>query len=74
MLRKLFLFSITLLAASAAVFAQNEVSANVNKLGQAMFYINKLYLDTTNLGKLTDSAMEAMTANFTKNQKSGLHF
>lgn len=60
MLRKLFLFTITLLAASVAVFAQNEVSANVNKLGQAMYYINRFYLDTTNLGRLTDNALEAM--------------
>jgi carboxyl-terminal processing protease len=60
MIRKLFLFALTLLSVSVASFAQKDVSANVNKLGQAMFYINRFYLDTTNLGKLTDNALEAM--------------
>ena len=60
MIRKLFLFALTLLSVSVSSFAQKDVSANVNKLGQAMFYINRFYLDTTNLGKLTDNALEAM--------------
>ena len=60
MLKKLFLFTLTLFSVSVASFAQKDVSANVNKLGQAMFYINRFYLDTTNLGKLTDNALEAM--------------
>lgn len=42
------------------VFAQSDLNTQVNKVGQTLFYINKLYLDTTNLVGLTDSALEAM--------------
>lgn len=48
-----FLFTVNLLA-------QNDISINANKLGQTLFYINKLYLDTTNVEKLTDNALNAM--------------
>lgn len=40
--------------------SQKNLSEKVNKLGQAMFFINRLYLDTTNLDSITDKALEAM--------------
>lgn len=43
-------------------FAQNrnDISLNANKLGQTLFFINKMYLDTTNIDNLTDKAIAAM--------------
>lgn len=40
--------------------SQKNMQEKVNKLGQAMFFINRLYLDTTNLDSITDKALEAM--------------
>lgn len=40
--------------------SQRILQEKVNKLGQAMFFINRLYLDTTNLDAITDKALEAM--------------
>lgn len=45
---------------SASGVPQSDISDKLGKLGQAMFYINRLYLDTTNFDILTDKALEAM--------------
>lgn len=49
---------------SSQLFAQsqkrNVVSSSANKLGQTLFYINRMYLDTTNIDSLADKALEAM--------------
>ena len=42
------------------VFAQSDLNLQANKMGQTLFYINKLYLDTTNMVDLTDTALDAM--------------
>lgn len=36
---------------------QSSVSANANKIGQTLFYIERLYLDTANIERLTDNAL-----------------
>ena len=46
-----FLFSFTSLR------GQSSVSAQANKVGQTLFYIERLYLDTTNIERLTDNAL-----------------
>ena len=60
MFRKLFLSLAILLIGFVPMMAQNGIQANVNKLGQIMFFINRFYLDTTDLVKLTDNALDAM--------------
>lgn len=42
------------------VFAQSNIAAYANKLGQTLYYIERLYLDTANLNTLTDKAIEAI--------------
>ena len=49
-----------IITAAGNAFAQNDLNTQVNKVGQTLFYINKLYLDTTNMVQLTDSALDAM--------------
>jgi len=51
----LILFS---LAASAQVI--NDVNKQVTKYGQTIFYINSYYLDTVNVGMLTDEAIKSV--------------
>ena len=43
-------------------FAQqkNEISLNANKLGQTLFFIDRMYLDTANIEDLADKAIVAM--------------
>ena len=53
------LVSLVIILASSA-FAQNNLNMQANKVGQTLFYINKLYLDTTNMVELTDAALDAM--------------
>lgn len=55
-------FSILFLCVFAvcAAFGQNELNSKVNKFGQTLFYINKLYFDTTSLDRLTDQALIAV--------------
>lgn len=45
---------------SGGAYSQKNLSDKVNKMGQAMFFINRLYLDTANMDALTDKALEAM--------------
>lgn len=59
-LTKLSLFLLSIFAAGSFTYAQNDITLQANKLGQTLFYINKLYLDTTSLDKLTDNALVAM--------------
>lgn len=40
--------------------SQNSLSDKVNKLGQTLFFINRLYLDTVNNDNLTDKALIAI--------------
>ena len=40
--------------------AQKSLGEKVNKLGQTMFFINRLYLDTVNMDNLTDKALVAI--------------
>ena len=49
-----------IITAAGNAIAQNDLNTQVNKVGQTLFYINKLYLDTTNMVQLTDSALDAM--------------
>ena len=37
--------------------SQHNVQLQANKVGQTLYYINRLYLDTTNLEKITDHAL-----------------
>ena len=39
---------------------QNNLSMQANKLGQTLFYIQKMYLDTANLESLTNKALTAI--------------
>ncbi|MBQ7773102.1 MAG: S41 family peptidase [Bacteroidales bacterium] len=57
--KHLILLAAGLLAWSFAN-AQNDISLQANKLGQTLFYINKLYLDTASLDRLADKALVAM--------------
>lgn len=59
-LMKLFLLLVPIFSAAGSTFAQNDISLQANKLGQTLFYINRLYLDTANLDKLTDNALVAI--------------
>lgn len=53
--------SFSVSAQNAAVPRQgNKVGLNTNKIGQALFFINRLYLDTANIDKLTDNALTAI--------------
>ncbi len=45
---------------SAAARQSSKVGMNANKLGQALFFIEKLYLDTANVDRLTDNALAAI--------------
>lgn len=45
---------------TSAQVSQNELAGKVNKIGQAMFFINRLYLDTANFENLTDKALVAI--------------
>ena len=47
-------------SSAANIYAQNDLNTQANKVGQTLFYINKLYLDTTNMVELTDAALDAM--------------
>ena len=40
--------------------SQNQVSLQANKLGQTLFFINRLYLDTANLENIADKALVAI--------------
>lgn len=59
-LSRLTLHILVMFAAAGQLFAQNDVTSNANKLGQTLFYINRLYLDTTNLTEITDNALVAI--------------
>ena len=39
---------------------QNSLSMQANKLGQTLYYIQKMYLDTANIETLTNKALAAM--------------
>lgn len=39
---------------------QRQLQEKVNKLGQALFFINRMYIDTVNLDNLTDNALVAI--------------
>lgn len=39
---------------------QSRLSEKVNKLGQTLYFINRLYLDTVNIDNLTDNALAAI--------------
>lgn len=55
-----FKMAVMLLLVSFGAYAQNDVSSHANKIGQTLFYINRLYLDTTNLEKISDKALMAI--------------
>ena len=40
--------------------SQNQVSLQANKIGQTLFFINRLYLDTANLENIADKALVAI--------------
>ena len=40
--------------------SQSQVSLQANKLGQTLFFINRLYLDTANLENIADKALVAI--------------
>ncbi|MBR4088787.1 MAG: PDZ domain-containing protein [Bacteroidales bacterium] len=48
---------IALLFTFSSANGQSSVSANANKIGQTLFYIERLYLDTANIERLTDNAL-----------------
>lgn len=48
---------IALLFTFSSANGQSSVSANANKVGQTLFYIERLYLDTANIERLTDNAL-----------------
>lgn len=53
----IFAISLALLFSTFCATAQSRVSAQANKLGQTLYFIERLYLDTTNLERLTDNAL-----------------
>lgn len=55
-----FIMLIALLFSFTGANAQSDVSKQANKVGQTLFYIDRLYLDTTNLERLTDNALVAV--------------
>lgn len=56
--RSLTIAVLTLVSATA--MAQSDISLYANKVGQTLYFINKLYLDTANLNTLTDNALNAI--------------
>lgn len=60
MTRRCFALLFICLFAVSVASGQNELNSKVNKFGQTLFYINKLYLDTVSLDKLTDKALIAV--------------
>ena len=65
MLRKTtssFFLAILFCMISVLSFAQkqNSLSMQANKLGQTLYYIQKMYLDTTNIETLTNKALTAI--------------
>jgi C-terminal peptidase (prc) len=58
---KRFIISIFILLLPLFALAQNnKVSAGTYKLGQTLYYLNKSYLDTVNIEKVTDKAIIAI--------------
>ncbi len=57
---RIFLLFVVLTLNSLLLLGQNsrnDVSVQANKLGQTLFYINRLYLDTANIENITDQAL-----------------
>lgn len=60
---RIFLLFVVLTLNSLLLLGQNsrnDVSVQANKLGQTLFYINRLYLDTANIENITDQALVAI--------------
>ena len=49
-----------MISVSAAAQKQNNLSMQANKLGQTLYYIQNMYLDTANIESLTNKALAAM--------------
>ena len=65
MLRKtatslLLIISLCMISVLAFAQKQNNLSMQANKLGQTLFYIQKMYLDTANIETLTNKALAAI--------------
>ncbi len=65
MLRKstsslLLAVSFCMISVLALAQKQNNLSMQANKLGQTLYYIQKMYLDTANIEVLTNKALSAM--------------
>ncbi len=60
MIKRCFAFLFVCVLAAVTSYGQDELNLKVNKFGQTLFYINKLYLDTTSLDRLTDKALIAV--------------
>ncbi len=57
---RFFLLVVALFLSSGFLMGQNshnDVNLQANKVGQTLFYINRLYLDTANLERITDQAL-----------------